>query len=105
MSKQVLLVNFKVPEEMDLSDPETQKGWAEIANAVADFRGIRWKVWTFNEETREGAGIYLFDDEASLKEYLNGPTIAQVKSQLRNVSIKQFGVMEELTEITRGPIK
>jgi hypothetical protein len=106
MSKQILQVNFKIPQEMDLSDPEAQKGFIEAANFVADFPGIRWKIWTFNEKTRESGGIYLFEDEASLKAYLDGPIISQVKSgQFADVSIKQFETMDELTEITRGPVK
>jgi len=52
----------------------------------------------------ESGAIYLFDDKASLEKYLEGPTITKAKSQFSDVSIKQFGVMEELTEITRGPI-
>jgi len=55
----------------------------------------------------KAGGIYLFDDEASLKAYLAGPVVAQMKSNpaLRNITVKQFGVIDELTAVTRGPTK
>jgi hypothetical protein len=89
---------------MDLSNEEAQQGLVEAAKWIASFPGIRWKIWTFNWETMESGAIYLFDDEALLEKYLEGPTIAQAKSQFSDVSIKRFGIMEELTEITHGPI-
>ena len=36
-----------------------------MAELIATAHGLRWKVWTENSETREGGGIYLFDDDAS----------------------------------------
>lgn len=106
MAKRILQVNFKIPKEVDLSNPEVQKGFVEATKFIAGFQGIGWKIWVFNEETREMGGIYLFDDEASLKAYIEGPRIAKLKSgQFTDVSIKQFGIMDELTEKTHGPVK
>jgi hypothetical protein len=58
-----------------------------------------------NEAEKEAGGIYLFDDEASMKAYLEGPIVAQVTSHpaLSDFSVKHFDVMGDLTAITRGP--
>jgi hypothetical protein len=58
------------------------------------------------EETGEGAGIYLFDDEESLKSSLEGPIIAEMKTKeaFSEINIKTFDMAESATAITRGPI-
>ncbi|MCK4725953.1 MAG: YdhR family protein [Anaerolineales bacterium] len=59
-----------------------------------------------NEAEGEAGGIYLFEDEASVKAFLGGPLAAQVTGHpaLSEFSVKQFDVMEKVTEITRGPV-
>jgi len=60
-----------------------------------------------NEAEQEAGGIYLFDDEASVKALLEGPLVAQVTSHpaLSDFNVKLFDVMEDATAITRGPVK
>ncbi len=60
-----------------------------------------------NEAEREAGGIYLFDDEGSVKAFLDGPLASKVTSHpgLSDFSVKQFDVMEDATAITRGPVK
>lgn len=60
-----------------------------------------------NEAEQEAGGIYLFDNEASVKAYLEGPIVAQVTSHpaLSDFSVKQFDVMDEVTAVTRGPVE
>jgi hypothetical protein len=67
---------------------------------------LRWKIWLMNEKDSEAGGIYLFDDESSLKAYLAGPLAAQVSSHpaISDMSAKPFEVMPEATAVTRGPI-
>jgi hypothetical protein len=68
--------------------------------------GLRWKIFLVNEAEREVGGICLFDDEASLQAYLDGP-VAALKDDptLSDISVKQFDVMEEHSAITRAPIR
>lgn len=118
----ILLVNYKpdlpttklsdLPKEkLDKLMSVTVKGAKHIANVP----GLRWKIYLNNPETGEVGGIYLFDDEASLKAYLDGPLMTQRKAgkfgdgvrvlfTIRDATIKQFDVMDELTKITRGPV-
>ena len=78
-----------------------------IAQAFLDVPGLKWKIWLLNPATQEAGGIYLFDNQASLDAYLNGPIVAQLKglTAIRNVSMKQFEVMPEVTALTRGPVE
>lgn len=103
MPVRVLQINFKfgAPGE------EMKKGFAQVVNDIAAVTGLRWKIWIMNEETQEAGGLYLFDDQESVAAYLEGPLIAGLKANpaISEPSFKQFKVVDELTAITRGPLK
>jgi hypothetical protein len=48
----------------------------------------------------------MFENQASLDEFLAGSLAKGVTSHpaLSNFSIKQFGIMKDIIEITRGPL-
>ena len=77
-----------------------------LAEAIAAVDGVRWKVWIIDEAGSEAGGVYLFEDDAKLKAYLEGPIVAQVASHpaLSDFVIKQFDVMPDQTAVTRGPV-
>jgi hypothetical protein len=103
MSGKILQLNFKY----SVTGEEYMQAVSPLAENFAALPGLRWKVWMINETESEAGGIYLFDDAESLKDYLEGPLAAQVTSHpaLSDFSVKQFDVMEEVTAITRGPVK
>lgn len=103
MSGQILQINFK----FDLSKSEYEEVAGQLAQSFAELGGLRWKIWIMNAAEREAGGVYLFDDEASVQTFLNGPLAAQVKSHpsLSDLSAKVFDVMDAPTKITRGPTK
>jgi hypothetical protein len=102
MSRIVLQINFK----FSISPTELAQDFAPLAEPIAAVPGLRWKIWSLNEDTGEFAGIYLFDDKESVKAYLEGPIIAEVSQHqaLSDISAKQFGVIDEFSTITRGPV-
>lgn len=102
MSSSVLQINFK----FSVSPTELAEDFAPLAEPIAEVPGLRWKIWSLNEDTSEFAGIYLFDDKESVKAYLEGPIIAEVSQHpaLSDISAKQFGVLDEFSTITRGPV-
>ena len=102
MSPKILQVNFK----LKASTQEYQALCQSVAQAVADVPGLCWKIWMLNDSQKEAGGIYLFEDEQALRDYLSGPIVAGVKShpQLSDFSVKTFDAMEEVTARTRGPI-
>lgn len=96
----ILQVNFN----LDAPAAEYQKVADSVAHAFLDVPGLRWKIWLLNPAAQEAGGIYLFDSQASLDAYRNGPLVAQLRGLpfLRNISMKQFEVMPEVTALTRG---
>ena len=102
MSKTVLQINFK----FNVSPAELAEAFGPLAEPIAKVPGLRWKIWSLNEATSEFAGIYLFDDADSVQVYLEGPIIAEVSKHpaLSDISVKQFGVIDEFSAITRGPV-
>ncbi len=103
MSAKILQVNFK----FNIPKAEYEQAVSSLASEYAAVPGLRWKIWIMNEADQEAGGIYLFDDETSMKSLLEGPLTAKVTSHpaLSEFSVKQFDVMEEVTAITRGPVK
>jgi len=100
MSAKILQINYK------LNGPraEYEKENLPYGRPIADLPGLRWKIWIINEAQSEAGGIYLFDGDAAVQAFLNGPIIAEMKGD-PTLSIKAFDVMPELTTITRGPVK
>jgi hypothetical protein len=102
MDAKILQINFK----LKASTAEYKEICQSVAQAWAAIPGLRWKIWLLNEQEKEGGGIYLFDSEQALNDFLSSPLAAQVKSHpaLYDFSAKPFDVMEEVTAITRGPV-
>ena len=100
MSTKILQINYK------LNGPraEYERENLPYAQPIADIAGLRWKVWIINEAQSEAGGIYLFDDDAAVQAFLDGPIIAEMKGD-PTLSIKAFDVITSLTAITRGPVK
>jgi len=102
MSQKIVQINyqFSIPAE-DLS-----QAMLPAAPVIADVPGLHWKVWLMEDGRREAGGLYLFEDEATANAFVAGPLVAGLKANpvVSDVSIKQFGVSEEHTRITRGPI-
>ncbi len=102
MSARLLQLNFN----FSVTGAEYEAAVNPLAEAFAALDGLIWKIWMINEADGEAGGIYLFEDEASVQAYLDGPLAAGVISHpaLSHFSVKQFDVMEDLTEVTRGPV-
>ena len=102
MSQPLLQVNFT----LGVPAADYAQMCAGLADTFAAVPGLRWKTWILNEQQIEAGGLYLFESEAALQDYLNGPLAAQFKTHpaLLNVSVKVFTVMEDVSTITRAPI-
>ena len=99
----ILQINFN----LNVPVAEYQKMTDSVAHTFLDVPGLRWKIWLLNPAAQEAGGIYLFDSQASLDAYLNSPLVAQLRelTSIRNISMKQFEVMPEVTALTRGPVE
>jgi len=103
MSGKILQINFR----LNVPRPEFEEIASSLASEFAQLPGLRWKIWLMNEAEREAGGIYLFEDEFSLKAYLEGPLAGAVMSHpaLSDLTAKQFDMIKECTAITRGPVE
>jgi hypothetical protein len=99
MGAQIVQINYRLEGSRDKYVEEN----LPYAQPIADVPGLRWKVWTINEDRGEAGGVYLFDDQASVRAFLDGEIITEMKGD-PSLSIKTFDVIEELTTTTRGPI-
>ena len=102
MSSMLLQLNFKY----NVTREEYEGAVSPLADKFAAVPGLRWKIWIINETETEAGGIYLFEDEASLKALLESELAAGVMAHpaLSDFSVKTFSVMDEITAVTRGPV-
>ena len=99
MSAKILQINYR----LNAPRVEYEKENLPYAQPIANILGLRWKVWIISEAQIEAGGIYLFDDDAAVEAFLDGPIVAEMKGD-PTLSIKAFDVIAELTTITRGPV-
>lgn len=83
---------------------EMSKVYQELAESIEKEPGLIWKIWTENAETKESGGIYLFEDEASLQNYLDMHTKRLQSFGVTNIRVKIFDVNKPLTNITKGHV-
>ena len=102
MSEIMLQLNFN----FSVSKEEYEGAVSPLADKFANVPGLIWKIWILNEEKSEAGGIYLVENQAALDDYLAGSLakIVTTHPALSNFSIKQFGIMKNITKITRGPL-
>ena len=102
MSEIMLQLNFN----FSVSKEEYEVAVSPLADKFANVAGLIWKIWILNEEKSEAGGIYLFENQAALDDYLAGSLakIVTTHPALSNFSIKQFGIMKDITKVTRGPL-
>jgi hypothetical protein len=102
MGKQLLQLNFKfgMPRE------EYERMMNEMASTFADVQGLVWKVWLMDEENKGAGGIYMFDSEASLNDFLAGDLAAQVTSHpaFSDMNARPFEVLAGPSRTTRAPL-
>lgn len=83
---------------------EMDRTLQDLSKSIAEYPGVIWKIWTVNEDTHEGGGIYLFEDEDSLKSYVEMHTERLKGFGVTTVNSKIFAIPEVLTKLTCGPI-
>ena len=100
--KKLVQINLKYK----VTRPELEKAFLEIAQPVADIKGLMWKIWIINEAEKSAGGIYLFKDDASVQAFHEGKIVAAIMKHpaLSNIEAKVFDILPKHTKITRGPV-
>lgn len=95
----ILQINYRLEgtaaEYMEANKP--------YADPIAQTPGLRWKIWLLNEATREAGGIYLFESDEALQDFLKGDIASEVRAD-PTASLKEFEIPTELSAVTRAPI-
>ena len=102
MGKKILQINLKYK----VTAAQISEAFMGLAKPIAAVKGLKWKVWIHNEGDKSAGGIYLFEDETSVKKYLDGDIVAGIMKHpaLSNIQAKVFDVLPEHSKITRAPI-
>ena len=98
---QILIVNFNLD---GLSEDEFASSCDEIAPAFAAVPGLVSKVWLADRAEGIFGGVYTFESEQALDDYLESELFAAVGSTpgFVNISVRRFGVLDGPTRVTRG---
>ena len=80
---------------------EALKGLAE---SITQEPGCIWKIWTENESRQEAGGIYLFEDEATARSYLEMHTARLKSFGVSDIRSRIFKVNQALSQITNAPV-
>ena len=102
MAKKILQINMKYKIQADV----LAKAFMDVAKPIADVKGLEWKIWLHDPTKKMAGGIYLFKDEKSVNDYLNGKIVADIMKNpaLSDIDVKVFDVLPEHSKITRAPI-
>src|SRR5882724_5932048 len=98
---QILIVNFNLD---GLSEEEFASSRDELAPAFAAVPGLASKVWLADRAEGIFGGVYTFESEKAVDDYLQSDLFAGVGSTpgLVNISVRRFGVLDGPTRVTRG---
>lgn len=101
---QILIVNFSLD---GLSEDEWESSANKVAPAFAAVPGLASKVWLADRAEGIFGGVYTFESEQALDDYLRSDLFAGVGSTpgLVNISVRRFGVLDGPTGVTRGLIE
>ena len=96
----MLLVDFK----LDMTTSDYERLGTAVAPEISRVPGLVRKTWTWNPETHDAGGVYLFEDQNSIERYLEGPIIESLRGmkQVSELRVRTFDVLEQPSSVTRG---
>jgi hypothetical protein len=98
---QILIVNFNLD---GLSEEEFASSCDELAPVFAAVPGLVSKVWLADRADGVFGGVYTFESEQAVDDYLQSDLFAGIGAMpgLVNISVRRFGVLDGPTRVTRG---
>lgn len=99
--KFLLQVDF--PHQGPFGDELTQM-MSDLAKDIAKEKGLVYKLWTENEETKEAGGIYVFDNKDDALRYLDMHTKRLESFGYTDIKGKIFTINEELSSLSKATI-
>ena len=74
-----------------------------VAPAFTEIPGLRAKAWLANPSTNTYGGVYAWESQEAMEDYVNGPIFGSLLANpgIADVTTRHFCVLERPTEITR----
>ena len=73
----------------------------DLAHDLVNEEGLIWKIWTENEETKEGGGVYVFDNINDVNRYAAKHTKRLEAFGFSDIRTKIFEINEALSAINK----
>lgn len=98
---QVLIVNFNLD---GISHEDFASSCDALAPAFAAVPGLVSKVWLADRAEGVFGGVYSFESEKAVDDFLQSDLFAGVGSTpgLVNISVRRFDILDGPTRVTRG---
>ena len=98
---QILIVNFNID---GMTEEEFEHGCEELAPVFAAVPGLVSKVWLADRAEGIFGGVYTFESEKAIDDYVQSDLFAKVGATpaFVNMSVRRFGVLDGPTRVTRG---
>lgn len=97
----MVVINFELA---DVNEEQYRGMCDQLAPLFAEVPGLLSKVWLADSESGTYGGIYTFADREAFMAFA-GSELAQgvaTNPHLKNFTMKDFGVLEAPTAVTRG---
>lgn len=97
----MILLQIDFPHEGPFGQEMTSM-MSDLAKDISTEKGLIFKLWTENEETKEAGGIYLFETLAESQSYLKKHTKRLESFGYSNIRSKVFTVNEGLSVLSKA---
>jgi len=92
--------NYSMPTE------ELKQIMPAVAPKFSEIPGCYWKIWLINEEHKEAGGVYLFESDKELEQFLHSNLFASVANNpaFSNLQTNTFGISKAASVLTGAPL-
>lgn len=102
MTQRILHIQGRLVVPAEQFERETN---ADAARPFLDVPGLLWKLAFVSHDGREAGGIYLFKDEASLREFAEGSIVTALDKLpvWTDLTVRQLDILEDFSKVLRAP--
>lgn len=100
-------MNFIVQVDFPYSGPfgeQMSAAMQGLAEDIAAEPGLVWKIWTESEKEQIAGGVYLFDNEADARRYVDKHTARLAAFGITGIRALVLSTNDPLSRIDRAPL-
>ena len=100
-------MNYLIQVDFPFSGPfgdEMSSAMEGLAQDIANEPGLIWKIWTESKAQNMAGGIYLFDNEADAKRYIEKHEARLMSFGIKDIRSVIFETNDLLSRIDRAPL-